>query len=55
MDVMLRSNNLAKTIFVTAGILKEIFVGNCLKIEEPLTVRDIEAARMAQFIVTCVG
>ena len=52
MEVMLRSNNLAKTTHVTARILKAIFNGDRLKIEEPLTVRDIEAARKAQFIVS---
>ena len=49
---MLKSNCYAKTVCVTARILKGVFTMDREKIREPLTVEDIAVARRAQFMVS---
>ena len=51
-DIMNRSNSYAKTVYVTARVLKGVISMSRSKVEEPLTVSDIAAARKAQFMVS---
>ena len=50
--VMERSNSYAKTVHVTARLLKCLFDKSRSRIEEPLTVDDILVARKVQFMVS---
>ena len=51
-EVMLRSNCYSKTVNVTARLIKCLFSGNSDLIKEPLTVRDIQVARLVQFVAS---
>ena len=51
-EVMERSNSYAKTVHVTARLLKCIFSASRSRIEEPLAVDDIMLARKVQFIAS---
>ena len=51
-EIMSRSNSWPKTIGVTARILKALFNSDRLAIQESLSVKDLEVAKMVQYAVS---